>query len=260
MHNASTSPELPGFMQLQFAFAAAVRDPRQAKALEGVATHRLAIYQELVFNNIEEFLSNAFPVLRRISRDEQWLELVRDFIVEYRAATPLFPEMPREFLEYLAHTRVPRSHDYPFLQELVHYEWMELAVAISDALIDECGIDKEGSLLSGIPLLSPLARLCSYRFRVHRIGPAYLPEQPAALPTHLLIYRNQEERVNFIELNPVSAQLIQRIAEARAINGETLLQEIAREIAHPNPLTVIEGGLQLLEALRKRGIILGIRK
>lgn len=260
MHAASTTPEMPGFVQTQFAFAAAVRDPQHAPSPVDVPADRLAIYQELVFNNIEEFLSNAFPVLRRISSQKQWHTLVRDFIVEYRARTPLFPEMPREFLDYLIGTRVPREGDFPFLLELAHYEWTELAVAISEAENDKAEIDPNGSLLHGIPVLSAQLRLCTYRFPVHRISPTFIPALPDAASTHLLVYRDREDAVQFLELNPATARLLQRLEANTTENGESLLKRMATELKHPNPKTVIAGGVQILAALRAKEVILGSRR
>lgn len=259
MHAADLPPELPGFMQTQFAFAAAVRDPDNAPPPSGVAAQRLAVYQELVFNNIEEFLANAFPVLRRISDKAYWHALVRAFIVEHRARTPLFPELPREFVDYLAQTRSPRKEDYPFLPELAHYEWTELAVGISELAIDENTIPKESSLLHGIPLISPLIRLCHYRFPVHRIGPAFLPTKADDTPTHLLVYRNRQDKVGFLELNPITARLVKQLETNHTHTAEVLLGRIAAEIRHPNPATVLQGGKRILEELRRRDVILGVK-
>jgi hypothetical protein len=250
---------MPGFMQTQYRFAGAIRDPENAAAPEDVDPRRMAVYQELIYNNIEDFLSNAFPVLRNISGDDHWHALVRDFIVEHRATTPLFPEMPREFLAYLENERVLRDHDFPFMLELAHYEWVELAVSISEEHIDEQGIARDGSLLDGSPVLSPVIWLCNYRYPVHRIGPAFIPEKPDDTPTFLLVYRNRDDEVGFMELNPVSAELIQRLQQDSTQTGKQLLKTMAEAMQHPNPATVIDGGLHIMQMLQEHDIILGTR-
>ncbi len=257
MYTANSTPEMPGFMQVQFAFAGAVRDPQNSTTPSGVAPRRMAVYQELIYNNIEDFLSNAFPVLRKISRDEKWHALVRDFIVEHRATTPLFPEMPREFLAYLEHERGARDNDFPFMLELAHYEWAELALSISEECIDRRNIDGNGSLLQGIPALSPLFWLCRYAYPVHRIGPEFMPQQPGEQPTYLLVYRDCNDEVGFMELNPVSAELLQRLQQGDGKTGEEVLQEMAKAMQHPNPDTVVDGGLQIMQQLQQRDVILG---
>lgn len=260
MHAAHKKPEMPAFMQTQYAFAGAVRDPDNVAAPGDVPTRRMAVYQELIYNNIDEFLSNAFPVLRKISDDERWHTLMRDFLVEHRAKTPLFPEMPREFLHYLEQVRTARNDDYPFLLELAHYEWAELALSISEESIDETAVDHATPVFQGIPLLSPLIWLCSYRYPVHRIGPDFIPDDAPDEPTHLLVYRDRDDQVGFMQLNPVTALLLNRLQENGEKSGETLLQEMAAAMQHPNPDTVIQGGRVILDDLRERDVILGCRK
>ena len=259
MHAINSTPELPGFMQTQFAFASAIRDPQHAKAPADVPPRRLAVYQELIYTNIEDFISNAFPVLRRITSDDNWHALVRDFIIEHRATTPLFPHMPSEFIVYLEKVRGIRENDFPFMLELVHYEWAELALSISDINIGERNIDRNGSLLENTPVLSPLIALHSYRYPVHRISPELIPEQPSEQPNWLLVYRDRNDEVGFLELNPVSAELIQRLQQETEQTGEQLLRDMAQTMQHPNPDTVIAGGMQVMQQLQQRDVILGTR-
>ena len=90
------------------------------------------IYRELFYNNVEGFMASSFPVLRKIMDDAQWHALVRDYFSNHKARTPLFPEMPREFLHYLQEEREPQDSDPAYLLELAHYEWVELALSLAD--------------------------------------------------------------------------------------------------------------------------------
>lgn len=260
MHAAHKRAELPAFMHTQYAFAGAVRDPANAPLPDGVAPRRMAVYQELIYNNIDDFLSNAFPVLRRISSDARWHGLMRDFLVEHRARTPLFPEMPREFLHYLEQVRTPREGDFPFMLELAHYEWAELALGISEETIDERDIERATPLLQGVPQLTPLHWLCSYRYPVHRIGPDFIPDEADGEPTHLLVYRDRRDEVGFMVLNPVTAQLVQQLKLNRDVSGEQLLRGMAEAMQHPNPETVVRGGEAILQDMLVRDVILGCRR
>ena len=64
---------------LQRRFAARIRDPQQALP-PGIATERMAIYEELFFNNLDGFISSGFPVLRRLFDEPRWHRLVRAFM------------------------------------------------------------------------------------------------------------------------------------------------------------------------------------
>ena len=116
----------------QFGLAAYIRDPENAAPPPGIEERRLAIYRDLFFNSLLGLLSGNFPVIRRILGDGPWRELVRDFYREFRCTTPLFPELPREFIQYLMHRAEEDRGDAPWLLELAHYEWAELALDLSE--------------------------------------------------------------------------------------------------------------------------------
>ena len=121
------------------------------------------------------------------------------------------------------------------------------------------GIDPEGDLLAGVPVLSPLAWPLAYRFPVQRISPNDKPHQAPEEPTYLVVYRDRRDEVGFIELNPVAARLLERIAEERDKSGRELLDDIAKELQHRNPEAVIDGGLEIMAQLRAKDVLLGIR-
>jgi hypothetical protein len=250
-------PERPAFQRRQYEFAAHIRDPRGRPAPADVEDRRMAIYRDLFYNNVEGLLSTNFPVLRRVLGDGPWHAMVRDFFARHRSATPLFPELAQELLEYLAEERGEVAGDPPFMLELAHYEWVELALAISDADRGALPADPNGDLMSGVPVASPLAWNLTYRFPVHRIGPDYQPAEPAEQPSHLVVYRDRQDRVNFLEINAVTQRLLELVKEARGLTGLELVTRIAEELRHPQPEAVIAAGRQVLDDLRRRDIVLG---
>jgi hypothetical protein len=252
-----TSPE---FTRRQYEFAAHIRDPEHAPAPDDVEDRRMAIYRELFYNNVEGFLSNTFPILRELHEDQQWHALARDFFAHHHAQTPLFLEIPREFLGWLKNERTGQADDLPFLYELAHHEWTELALSISEESPDQDGVNPEGNLLTGIPVLSPLAWHMSYRYPVHKIGPEFLPDEPGEVATSIVVYRNREDEVGFLEINPVTKRLLELIGEHDNETGEQLLNRIAIEMSHPQPGVVVNGGLEILKGLAQKDIILGTRK
>ena len=65
-------PEVASLQQLQNEFTAHVRNPSSIAAPAGIEGRRMKIYNDLIYNNIESFLSGGFPVLRSLHRDEDW--------------------------------------------------------------------------------------------------------------------------------------------------------------------------------------------
>ncbi|WP_286239811.1 HvfC family RiPP maturation protein [Neptuniibacter halophilus] len=251
------SPDRSEFQQLQYAFAGHIRNPDAQSAPEGVEDRRMGIYRELFFNNVEGFLAGNFPVLKKISSQDYWLKLVRSFLDQHRCQTPYFLEIGEEFIDFVSHARQPEPEDPPFLAELLHYEWVELALDASEIELPVQDVDANGDLLQGHPRQSPLAWLLSYQFPVHGIGPEFQPQAPGQAPTFLIAYRNREDQVHFMEVNQVTARLLYLLNEDDALSGREALLQIAEEMQHPDPEMVLRGGAETLEHLRTKGIILG---
>jgi hypothetical protein len=255
------SPEhsLLRFQQQQLAFTAHIRDPQNNPIPEGIPARRMGVYTELFFNNIDEQLATNFPVLRQITSDENWHALVRDFMIRHRSTTPLFTEVGQEFLEYLQQERHAQPVDWPFMLELAHYEYVELAVSISTADEGLADFNPNGDLVEGVPVVGPTAWNLSYAWPVHLVGPDYLPEEAPAEPTHLVVYRDRMDDVHFLQINAVTQRLLQLLKENPALTGLDVLNTIAAELGHDDPETVIEAGRELLSDLRERNVILGTR-
>jgi len=250
----------PAFVATQLAFAGHIRDPDREPRPDDVEDRRMGIYRDLFFNNVSGLLKGNFPVLHKVLGSERWQALVRSFLVEHRCTTPLFPEIGQELLAYLGETRGQRADDPPFLLELAHYEWVESALLFSDDEADPQLADPNGDLLAGVPVISPLAWNLSYRFPVHRIGPDHQPAEPPAEPTHLVVYRNRQDRIEFLQINAVTQRMLQLLQDGPGTTGLDVLSVIAAELQHPKPGPVITAGRQLLEDLRARHVILGTRR
>ncbi len=250
---------MASFQQLQRQLTAHIRNPDGAAAPAGIEPRRLAVYRDLIFNNIESFLSGGFPVLRSLYSEERWQALVRDFIVRHQCHSPYFPELSQEFLLYLQQTRQARPEDPPFLLELAHYEWVELALDIAEDDLALIAADRDGDLLAELPLVSPLLWSLCYQYPVHLIGPGYQPSAPPEQATYLLVYRDRADEVQFMQSNAVTARLLELLQGASQRSGEQALLALADEMQHPQPRQIVASGLEILQQLRDRDIILGTR-
>ncbi|WP_438971178.1 HvfC family RiPP maturation protein [Methylophaga sp.] len=241
------------FKQTQYAFAAHIRDPENQKAPDNIESRRMAIYRDLFFNNINGTLKNAFPVIRTLFTEEKWLAMVRDFMIKHQCRTPLFVEIAREFIAYLEAERSAQD-DPPFLTELAHYEWVELALKIAEPDFYVTPLVETEDRLALSFTQSPLAWLLVYRFPVHQISPDNQPEQAMEPPVCLLVHRNANDEVKFIELNPVSARLLELLDQGKS--GYEAVTEIAEAMQHPNPEVVTQGARQMIDDWVNRGILL----
>ena len=253
--------DLPLFKKTQYEFAAHIRNPELNPRPSDVEARRMNIYTELFFNNVEDFISNTYPVLKEITPENEWQDMMRDYFSKHLSHTPLFPEMPREFLKYLENER-NNPNDPSFIYELAHYEWIELALLTSDLDedINRDKIDIDGDILNNPPVLSPLAWPLTYQYPVQQICEDFIPEEPSETPVYLLVYRDKDDEVHFMELNPVTAMLIQLMTDNKGLTTKQILENIAEQMNHPDPNVVIEGGMQIMQDLKDRNVILGINK
>ena len=226
-------------VEAQRTFAARIRQPAEQPLLDGISAGRMAVYEELFFNNIEGFISGAFPVLHRLIEASRWQRLVRSFIAEHQARTPYFLQISQEFLAWLQEGYVAEPGDPPFILELAHYEWVELALDVSEAELPEQG----WSLLAW-----PLA----YQWPVQRIGVDFQPAKPPGEPTCLLVWRDGQDKVRFMQLSPFAYQLAVRL-QAGA-EAKSALYDLAQSHGLPADKHYFRNAQILLDDWQSQGI------
>ncbi len=254
-------PDSRSLHEVQAGFTAHIRNPAEVAIPAGIEGRRMKIYNDLVYNNIEGFLSGGFPVLYKLHREEDWHRLVRDFVCNYRCESPYFLEIAQEFLNYLMQTRTPTPVDPPFMLELAHYEWVELALDVAvETIPGKQEFPLETDTLDAVPVLSPLVWSLQYSFPVHLIGPGFEPDAPPAEPTYLVVYRNRDDDVNFIESNAATARLLELLVDNPLnLSGRELLQQLADEMNADSLTPVVEFGARMLAEFQQQDILAGYR-
>lgn len=254
-------PERPDFQEKQYAFAAHIRDPDNVAAPEGIENRRMAIYRKLFFNNLVNLLATMFPVTRKLHTADKWHGMIRQFMQHHKAETPYFLQLPEEFLSFLEKEYEPAYDDHPFLLELAHYEYVELALSVSTAEDDLQDIDPDGDLLAETPVKSVLTWAFAYHYPVHRISPDFVPSAPSEQPVYLAIYRANNDKVRFLELNAVTAGLLDAIENNRGNKtGDKLLRELAATIQYPDVEALVKHGAIALTEMRQLDILTGTRR
>jgi len=238
----------------QFALAQHVRDPERNAPPPGIDERRLAIYRDLFFNSIDGLLAGNFPVIRQTLDDARWRSLVREFYAGYRCTTPLFTEIGREFVRFLElRDEDPQA---PWLHELAHYEWVELALQIAeDALPVHVAA---GDLLEGQPVVSPHAWALAYRWPVQQVGPGFQPTSPPEAPTLLLVRRDAAGDVHFSALSPLVYRLLALLGEGTHASGREALRDLAVEAGASDVEAFTQDGAAMLERLRGERVLLGV--
>lgn len=249
----------PAFQDVQYAFTANIRDPEKNPAPSEIEDRRMEIYRGLLYRNVQGFVANGFPVTRKLYNDEDWHKMIRDFFSNHQSHSPYFKDISKEFIDYLNNEHEPQPEDPPFLNELTHYEWLEIMLNFVDIEIEWSGIKKDGDLMHEVPVLTPLMQLNRYLYPVHKIKPDYQPEQAPEQATFLLVYRDLKDKVGFMEVNPMTARLVELVSANESHTGEALLTNLAKEIPNMREEVFLHGGHTILTQLREKDIVLGTK-
>jgi uncharacterized protein len=238
------------FQRYQIAFTAHIRNPSVNKKPAKVPANRMAIYREIVFNNIFDSVSACFPVCNSILGVRAWRKLLRKFFANHQANSPIFREIPQQFLQFLK-----TIEDLPdYFKQLAHYEWVELAVSLQQAEVIK--LRAKTDLLNEKPVLAPASMLLEYDYAVHKISKHHQPKTTES--TYLLVFRNNENQVKFIELNAITFQLLNLIKE-NELTGKQILTKLAKEIKHPDIDALTRFGAEILADLAKQQAIIGTK-
>lgn len=242
------------FSETQQQFMLHIRDPQKKPLPVGIEDRRMAIYRDLFFNNVEGFLSSGFPVLKSLYREDDWQTLVRSFFSEHDCHSPYFLDIAGQFIDYLSESYTPKSSDPIFMLELAHYEWVELDVSV----VFE---DKAERLLSttdvtSSPLfLASTARNLSYQFAVQHISVEYQPNTPSEQPNYFVVYRDNNDDIQFLATNAMTALLLNIIQNSQGITFDVVCQQIAQQAPQFTLEQLQQGALTTLTAMAERGVI-----
>ncbi|MCH8538219.1 MAG: putative DNA-binding domain-containing protein [Alkalimonas sp.] len=242
------------FQQIQRDFVAHIRHPAKHPAPDGVTAERMAVYSDLLFNNVEGFLASAYPVLKSLYQPEHWYQLIRRFFQEHRCASPFFADISEHFLLFLQHYEPDAVKDPAFLLELAHYEWLELYLSLQPAETP-LSLQHEANPWQQPLQLSALTKVVGYYYPVDRISAQFQPTEASSEPYYYLLYRSEDDEVHFMRLNAASALLLQLLEQQPGIHFAELqrsLLEQAPQLASADLASALQ---ELLSGFIAKGIV-----
>lgn len=232
-------------------------DARDVEAITS-APPRLALYRRLIRNNLtgvaEKMLARTRARLN--ARGGVFDASFGAFLAERGPRTHYLRDVPREFLAWVE-PRWRAENDVPaWATDLARHELVEYEIASARAR-DEAPHVTDVALDRALVLAEPL-RLMRYAFAVHDL-PADESDrtEPTARPTTLLVHRDAEHVVRFLDLTPLAAAIV-----ARILDGATLGDAVSGACADVGTVTsdvVVADVARLLADLGERGILLGGR-
>ncbi len=251
MKKNNSAPQPPQkLQQFQDDYGRYLRDPKKQPRPTAIPQRRSQVYEELLFNNLCSFIDKCFPVARSMVPAQKWRRLCRMFFRDWRCSDPIFSQIPFEFVQYI--NQAANTPPLPaWFAELLHYEWTELEVDMDPA-------DDNPFAQSLTTEHNPIAtngtlRVLSYQWPVHKIRPAYRPRKPQQFCT--LVFRNLQLQVKFIEVNAITAYLVQFFQQTQDNHSTSIrLAQLAQQLQWPNTEEFVAFSYALIQDLTAQGV------
>jgi len=260
---SSVNDSIPEFQRYQHQFVDYLRHPLEIDVVPEPLPQSSTVYAKLLFSKIEGSLDNCFPISCELLGTKRWTQLIQSFIKDHRCQSPLYREIPDEFINYLMNE--PSAIVLPeFIIELAHYEWMELVLETEKATQSPPCFPITKDILNVIPAFNPVFHLLHYHYPVQHITASdpYWKDwesgtEPYSQESIILAgLRDNDYKVQFIEINTVTARLIELTQEGFSTAEQALL-ELAAEMHYGDHETILPFGHDIFKQLEQQQIIVG---
>jgi hypothetical protein len=223
------------------------------------APRRLPVYRSLVRNGLSSVVLRMLPRTRarmnavcagRFDAD------LMAFVDQVGPRTHYLRDVPAELFAWAE----PRWRSDPrvpaYLPDLAAHELTHFAVAASESArtatpVAQVTLDRSLSFVESV-------RIVRYEWAVHELSAdERAPDLPPRREVHLLAYRDATHAVRWLELTPLAAAILDRLA-----SGEPLGAVVQSECANREAATteVLMDIARLLAELGARGVVLGARE
>lgn len=96
--------------------------------IPGINTKHIHHYRRLVVNNVFDSVSSAYPLTVNLFGEERFNEVFHEFFSSQPLMDPQIWMMPKEFMTYIQTKRPDLLEEYPVLDHLLMFEWLEIEV------------------------------------------------------------------------------------------------------------------------------------
>ena len=232
------------FHTTQRQFCDWIRDP-ELEPPQNFAVNRMQVYRDLLFNNVCSFINLVFPVARSMFAEQQWQQLLAEFFQKSQCQSPFYNDISLQFREYFTEQQHQILQDYPWLNELLQYEWLELyldTVEIETPILIE---DQDWQLTTQVWILV-------YQYPVYRWTTTMKLEQAQQAPSVILVWRDDLDQVRVEVVSPLYAAMIELIQQNRVIEQDLqrLIQSVLPDFDEEQIQLQIYGLKALLTRLR----------
>jgi len=178
--------------------------------IKGVDEKRVHHYSRLVFNVIDDTLRSAFPLTVDLFSEEEWETTTRRFFASHRCNSYSVWKMPFEFYQYIISSEDELINKFPFLDELLLFEWTEIEIhMMEDKMFPE--ISFTGDFENDVIAFNPEFKILQMKYPVHLKNPNEITETDEGVFSVLIFRQPETGNVQFTDISYFFYRLIQKI-------------------------------------------------
>lgn len=224
--------------------------------LIGVNEKRIHHYPRLVFNVINDTLRSAFPLTLDLFSDEEWETTTRRFFASHRCSSYAVWKMPYEFYQYVILEENELNNKFPFLADLLFFEWTEIEIHMMEDKIFPKVFSK-GDFENDVIELNPEHKILQMKYPVHLKNPNEITDADKG-EFYVLIFRQPETgKVQFVDISFFFFWLIQKFMHEQT--SLTLLLDEAEKTFGVEKSSLLANTVPFLMELHENNFILGFR-
>ncbi|HTC00995.1 MAG TPA: putative DNA-binding domain-containing protein [Ferruginibacter sp.] len=183
------------------------------KNIPGIKKENISHYRRLVYNVVDDMLQSSYPLTYDLLTKKEWNNTVNDFFANHLCQSPQVWYMPKEFYQYIENVQHPLLKKYPFLMELLSFEWMETELFMMED--KPIKFTNRGSISSNKLVLNPEHRLLNFCYPVHYRTANNITENDKR-NYFVAGHRHPDGNVIFTDLSPSLVRMLEYLTESPA--------------------------------------------
>lgn len=218
-----------------------------------IHSEKVGLYFNRMKNRVHRCLQHAFPLTHHILQKKQWNLLVKDFLSKEEFPSPFLWKMPETFVSYIQKNKWGDQFHIPYLEDLVHFEWVEIEMfMMPDA--PRKTFSRKGDILEDLVYLNPESRLLSYSYPVFE--KKKLPRPMDKGLYCVFAFRHPENKqIHFITLSPFFQTALD-LLQKKPLTGRQALC-LAAKAFKVDETQAVSSGEKFLNELHKQQALYG---
>ncbi len=158
----------------------------------------------------------------------------------------MYNDISLEFREYLTDQQHPILQEYPWLAELLQFEWLEL-------YLDTVEIEKIALQENCDWQLTTKVWVLVYQYPVYTWTTLMTSEQAEPMPGAIMVWRDEQDKVCIEQLSPLFAMVIEQLTQNVKLTDQdihTLIQSVLTDLSEHDIYLQIQELKALLTRMR----------